>query len=401
MINRTDGHHFFVGGINYRKCETSIRSQFALNAEMIARVLSKAKDHGLSEIFILSTCNRTEIYGFFANAEQLSELLCSETKGSLSRFKEVAYVKKNNKAIEHLYEVAAGIDSQILGDYEIVGQLKGALMLSRKSYMTGAFLERLFSSVMQASKEIKNSTALSGGTVSVSFAAVQMIRNKYPDLSNKEILLLGTGKIGSNTCKNLVDYASTSRITLMNRSFHKAISLASKHHLQCAPIEELEDEVRKADIIIVATNAAFPVIHKKQIEGTGRKLIIDLSVPLNVAEDAATCPMVELIRVDELSKMKDETLLRRMAEIPKAKAIIADHFAEFKAWNQRRKHAPILSHLKTTLHHLNSRPSVGPYIGSDTANARIRKVLSHTARELNEHNRQGCQFITAINQFMH
>jgi glutamyl-tRNA reductase len=156
--------------------------------------------------------------------------------GSLSRFKEVAYVKKNNKAIEHLYEVAAGIDSQILGDYEIVGQLKGALMLSRKSYMTGAFLERLFSSVMQASKEIKNSTALSGGTVSVSFAAVQMIRNKYPDLSNKEILLLGTGKIGSNTCKNLVDYASTSRITLMNRSFHKAISLASKHHLQCAPI---------------------------------------------------------------------------------------------------------------------------------------------------------------------
>jgi glutamyl-tRNA reductase len=187
----------------------------------------------------------------------------------------------------------------------------------------------------------------------------------------------------------------------MNRSFHKAISLASKHHLQCAPIEELEDEVRKADIIIVATNAAFPVIHKKQIEGTGRKLIIDLSVPLNVAEDAATCPMVELIRVDELSKMKDETLLRRMAEIPKAKAIIADHFAEFKAWNQRRKHAPILSHLKTTLHHLNSRPSVGPYIGSDTANARIRKVLSHTARELNEHNRQGCQFITAINQFMH
>lgn len=402
MINRTDGHYFFVAGINYRKCDTAIRSQFALNAEMIANVLARAKTAGLSEIFILSTCNRTEIYGMASDAEQLISLLCSETIGSASSFKEVAYAKKNNKAVEHLYVVAAGLDSQILGDYEIVGQLKTALKLSRESNMTGSFLERLFSSVLQCSKQIKNSTSLSGGTVSVSFAAVQMIRKEYPDLSDKQILLLGIGKIGSSTCKNLVDYASAGRITLMNRSLDKAASLANKYHLRYAPLEALEDELRKADIIVVATNAATPIICRKQLEGNGKKMIIDLSVPVNVAEDAENCTDIVLIRVDELSRMKDETLLRRTAEIPKTKAIIKWHMAEFQLWNERRRHAPVLNHLKTTLHHLNMQPFYhsGQRAGSETTQARIKKVLSDTARKLDEHNRRGCQYISAINQFI-
>jgi glutamyl-tRNA reductase len=402
MIYRTDGHYFFVAGINYRKCDTAIRSQFALNVDMIARVLARAKELGLSEMFILSTCNRTEIYGLAADVDQLIALLCSETIGDVSRFREVAYIKKNKKAVEHLYEVAAGLDSQILGDYEIIGQLKTAFTLSRSGKMTGAFLERLFSSVLQASKEIKNSTALSGGTISVSFAAVQMIRSRFPDLSEKQILLLGTGKIGSNTCKNLVDYACVGRVTLMNRSLDKAAELANKYHLRYAPLEAMEEEVRKADIIIVATNATEPILSKKLLEGSGKKMIIDLSVPLNVHEDAENCAQISLIRVDELSRMKDETLLRRTAEIPKAMAIINEHMAEFKLWNDRRRHAPILNHLKTTLHDLDKQPGyhAGVRPRSETTNARIKKLLSDTARKLDEHNRKGCQFISAINQFM-
>jgi len=402
MMNRTDGHYFFVAGINYKKCDTAIRGQYALNAEMIARVLAQAKQDGLSEILILSTCNRTEIYGIAQEAEQLISLICAETSGNVDRFKEAAYIKKNNKAVEHLYQVAAGLDSQILGDYEIVGQLKTALSLSRQGNMTGSFLERLFSSVLQSSKQIKNSTALSGGTVSVSFAAVQMIRNKFPDLSKKQILLLGTGKIGSNTCKNLVDYATARHVTLMNRSMEKAASMAKKYQLRCAPIEALDEEVRKADIIIVATNSSTPIIYKKQLEGYGEKLIIDLSVPLNVAADAEDTNGMELIRVDELSKMKDETLLKRRAEIPKAKAIIAEHMADFRIWNERRKHAPILNHLKTTLLQLHTQPCFHSRErpSHESTNARIKKVLSDTARKLKEQDLRGCQYISAINQFM-
>jgi glutamyl-tRNA reductase len=369
---------------------------------MILDVLSNAKNAGLSEILILSTCNRTEIYGSAEDAEQLIDLLCAETPGSTDSFKEAAYIKKNNKAIEHLYHVAAGLDSQILGDYEIVGQLKNALSLSRQCNMTGSFLERLISSVLQSSKQIKNSTVLSGGTVSVSFSAVQLARNRFSDLSDKKILLLGTGKIGSNTCKNLVDYASARHITLMNRSMEKAEYLAKKYALRCATMEALDQEVKKADIVIVATNASTPVIYKKHLEGSGEKLIIDLSVPLNVSADAEGTAGVELIRVDELSRMKDETLSKRKAEIPKAKAIIAEHLADFKIWNERRKHAPILKHLKTTLHQLHTQPcfQVRQHPSHESTNARIKKVLSDTARKLNQQDLKGCQYISAINQFM-
>jgi len=401
-MTRTDGKYFFVAGINYKKCDTAIRGQYALNNEMAGTVLQDAKAIGLQEVFILSTCNRTEIYGLAHSADTLIELLCRRTAGDIASFRKSAYIKKNQKAVEHLYEVAAGLDSQILGDYEIVGQIKTAVRISREMNMSGTYLDRLISSVLQASKEIKNRTQLSGGTVSVSFAAVQMIRNSYEDLSGKQILVLGTGKIGTNTCKNLVDYTAPRKITLMNRSPEKARVLAKKFNLEYSPIENLAAELAMADIIITATNAPQPVILREHLEGKGEKLIIDLSVPLNVADDVPELTDVKVILVDELSKMKDETLSRRKADIPRAKEIIAEHISEFLAWHEKRKHAPMLSYLKTTLHHLHRDPGypVGNSFCAQTASTRIKKVLSDTAKDLEIHDRKGCQFISAINQFM-
>jgi glutamyl-tRNA reductase len=401
MTNRTDGNMFIVAGINYRKADTAIRGLYALNSEMVSAALAKAVSVGLSEIFILSTCNRTEIYGLAPNPETLVNLLCSETAGSVEDFVRSAYVKKNNRAIEHLYEVAAGLDSQILGDYEIVGQLKTAFKLSKKAGMTGTFLDRLVSSVLQASKEIKNRTILSGGTVSVSFAAVQMAKNHFGDLTNKKVLLLGTGKIGSNTCKNLVDYAGAQNITLINRTPEKAENLAKKYDLQFKGMDALEEEVRNADLIIAATSATSAIIHKQHVEGSKPKLIIDLSVPLNISDSVKECSGMMVIRVDELSKMKDDTLAKRKAEIPKAKEIISEHISEFTTWNERRKHAPLLNHLKTTLHNLHKHPHYSPVTScSEIADTRIKKVLSDTARKLHLYDRRGCDYISAINQFM-
>src|SRR6476620_7624342 len=217
---------FWVAGINYKKSDAAVRGQFAINEEQYSRVLELAKSAGLQEVFVLSSCNRTEIYGLTPDGSILVDILCSETQWQAETFYKLAYFKQGNAAINHLFEVGAGLDSQILGDYEIVGQIKNAVKFSRQQNCIGGFIERLVNGVLQASKNVKNQTALSGGTVSVSFAAVQYIRENIKSISSKNILLIGVGKIGRNTCKNLVDYLQTTNITLLNRTTEKAIELA-------------------------------------------------------------------------------------------------------------------------------------------------------------------------------
>src|SRR5580658_5793436 len=219
---------FFVVGINYKKTDAAIRGQFAIGNEQYEKILTLAPSFHITELFVLSTCNRTEIYGFADSADLLAGLLCTQTNGGRDAFLELAYVKKGLQAIEHLFEVAAGIDSQILGDYEIVGQIKQAVKFAREHGFVGPFLERLVNCVLQSSKAVKNQTEISGGTVSVSFAAIQYIRGRFANLNEKRILLIGVGKIGRNTCRNMVDYLGTRNITLMNRTGEKAAELAAE-----------------------------------------------------------------------------------------------------------------------------------------------------------------------------
>ncbi len=184
-----DISRFYVAGINYKKTDAAVRGQFAVSTENYELILSNSITNGVNEMFILSTCNRTEVYGVTNDASQLIDLLCAHTTGDKKTFKSRAYIKSGNEAIEHLFNVSAGLDSQILGDYEIVGQIKQAVKFAKEHGRIGAFTERLVNSVLQSSKTIKNQTQLSGGTVSVSFSAVQYIRQNVKDLQNKKILL--------------------------------------------------------------------------------------------------------------------------------------------------------------------------------------------------------------------
>lgn len=392
--------NFYVAGINYKKSDASVRGQFAINNDQYAAILKKAAQQGLTEIFILSTCNRTEIYGFAYCSHQLVELLCSETIGDVETFTDAAYSKNGLEAVEHVFNVGAGLDSQILGDYEIVGQLKTSVKFSKEQGSIGAFTERLINSVLQSSKLIKNNTQLSGGTVSVSFAAVQYIRKAFTKPSSKKILLLGVGKIGRNTCKNLVDYLGTDKITLINRSPEKAEELANELGLRAASIENLSEEIGKADIILVATNSPEPTILKEHVDGHGKKLIIDLSIPYNVEEAAQQLPNVHLVNVDELSKLKDETLKMRMAEVPKAKAIIAEVMEEFNQWCEMRKHVPMLKELKVKLKELYRHPQYLHAAGSPKIDVQIQRVLNETAGKIKIQNQRGCQYIAALNDFI-
>lgn len=387
---------FYVAGINYKKSDAATRGEFAVNESQYNEILAQAREQQLDEIFILSTCNRTEIYGFAHTASELVSLLCSHTTGNMADFMNAAYIKTGWEAVDHLFRVGAGIDSQILGDYEIVGQLKTAVKFAKERDFVGAFTERLINSVLQASKQIKNQTQLSGGTVSVSFAAVQYIRKHISQLRDKKILLVGTGKIGRNTCRNLVDYTGCKNITLMNRTPEKAAALAAELGLSFGLIEDLGVALRKADIVLVATHATEPVILAQDLVPGQQKLLIDLSIPNNIDPQAADVEGICLVGVDELSRMKDETLRKREAEVPRALAIIEEIVQEFREWQDMRKHVPMLRQLKDKLQLLHTLPQ---YTGTACTKT-IQRVLNETAGKMRVENSGGCHYITALHQFI-
>ncbi len=397
-----NSNSFYVIGINYKRADVETRGLFALDTENYACLLADANNFSIQEVFVLSTCNRTEIYGFANHSDDLIHLLCSHTTGSAEEFKKSAYIKNDAEAVEHLFKVGAGLDSQILGDYEIVGQLKSAVKFAKHHQRTGAFTERLINSVLQASKSIKKNTQLSGGTVSVAFAAVQLIRSLIKNISSKRILLLGVGKIGSNACKNLVDYLNTKNITLVNRSYEKAFTLAKELGLKAADFADLQNEITDADVILVATNAETPVVLQSHFINSNEKLIIDLSIPFNVEESVRNLPNITLINVDELSRLKDETLSKRQAEVPKAKAIIVDVMKEFYNWFAMRNHVPMLTSLKGRLKEIHSSAAIQININDtpEIVDIRIQKVLNETAGKIKTENLKGCFYIKAINDFI-
>jgi len=401
---------FFVAGINYKKTDAVLRGQFAISNDQYAKLLALAPSYHLKELFVISTCNRTEIYGFSESAANLCQLLCTQTEGSVATFTEIAYIKNGKAAIQHLFDVAAGLDSQILGDYEIVGQLKQAIKFAREHDFINVYLDRLVNAVFQSSKLIKTNTGLSGGTVSVSFAAIQFIKENVADIADKKIVLIGTGKIGRNSGKNLVDYLQTKNITLINRTAAKAAALADELGLRYAPIETLDKHVDDADIILVATNAAEPVILQSQLVNKGSKVIIDLSIPCNVEVSAKQLPNITLVNVDDLSKIKDATLNKREEEIPKAQAIIKEQIFEFLEWHEMRKNVPALKSIKNKLHGMQACELYTSYVARQTTsvtsfsaantNLKIQKVLNGIAVKMRSENQPGCTYIAAINEFI-
>lgn len=398
---------FFIVGINYKKTDASTRGLFSVNNDQYEQIIAEAPIFGVSQLFVLSTCNRTEIYGFAQHSAELAMLLCNHTEGCVADFIEKSYVRSGEQAIEHLFHVASGLDSQILGDYEIVGQIKKSAKFSKERNFIGAYLERIINEVLQASKKIRTNTGLSSGTVSVSFAAVQFIRNQFGSCTDKEILLLGTGKIGSSTCKNIADYLPAASVTLMNRHADKACRLADAFNFSCEEIDQLQSCMERADIIIIATNADEPLIHRADLAHLNRKLIIDLSLPCNVAEDVKTLSHIQLVNVDELSKIKDETLVKRSAEIPKVKMIIAEHMREFLSWHEMRKHVPLLKNVKSKLLTLqsdaifdSSQSALCSSFNNKASGDKIQKVIDGMAVKLRLQHQPGCHYIEAINDFI-
>ena len=351
MENNIGSKHlyFYVVGLSYKKADAEIRGKFSLDNTAKTQVLEQAKIAGIESLIVTSTCNRTEIYGFAEHPFQLIQLICENSRGTVEDFQKVGFVYKNHEAINHMFRVGTGLDSQILGDFEIISQIKSSFTESRSFGLINAFLDRLINAVIQASKRIKNETQISSGATSVSFAAVQYIIRNVDDLRNKNLLLFGTGKIGRNTCENLVKHSKNDHITLINRTKQKAEILAGKLNLVVKDYSELHLELQKADVVIVATGAQNPTIDKTLLNLKKPLLILDLSIPKNVHENTREIDGVTLIHMDHLSQMTDDTLENRKRFIPEAEAIIDEVRNEFLTWMKARRFAPTIHALKEKL----------------------------------------------------
>ena len=289
----------------------------------------------------------------------------------------------------------AALPSQILGDFEIISQIKNAFNQSKSYGLVNSFMERLVNSVIQASKKIKTDTEISSGATSVSFASVQYIIKNVEDIANKNILLFGTGKIGRNTCENLVKHTKHEQITLINRTKDKAEKLAEKLDLVVKNYSDLQLEIQKADILVVATGAQNPTIDKAILNLKKPLLILDLSIPKNVNENVNEIEGVTLIHMDHLSQMTDETLENRKKHIPAAEAIIEEIKDEFRTWTKGRKFAPTINALKAKLNDIkNSELDFQSKKIADfneeqaeiISNRIIQKITTHFANHLKDEN---------------
>jgi len=393
--NNTKPSHFYVVGLNYKKADAETRGKFSLSDQAKSNLLDEARLEGIPSVIAISTCNRTELYGFAEHPFQLISLLCKHSNGTVEDFQRVAYIHKNNEAISHLFKVGTGMDSQILGDFEIISQVKTGFITAREKGLTNSYFERLVNSVIQASKRIKNETEISTGATSVSFASVHYILHNVKDIKEKNILLFGTGKIGRNTCENLVKHTKNNHITLINRTKDKARKIAGKFNLIVKDYADLQAELQNADVLIVATGAQNPTIDKELLNLKKPLLILDLSIPKNVNENVLDVTDVTLVHLDQLSQMTDDTLAKRKEYVPQAMAIIDEVKHEFITWTQARKFAPTIHALKAKLEEIKEtelkyhKKKIQNF-DEDHANLitsrLIQKITSHFANHLKNEN---------------
>ncbi len=388
--------NFSIAGINYRKSDVNVRGKFSLSQEQCEFLLRETITKQIPGAFVLSTCNRTEIYGISHQPRELIELLCLNTQGTVQDFIEHGYIKQGLAAVEHLFKVSAGLDSQIIGDYEILSQLKHAAKTAREQGCINNFLERLISFALQSSKEIKSKTQLSSGTVSVSYAAIEIIKEKINNLASKKILLIGTGKIGNHIAKNLKTYLPDCALSFCNRTNEKALLLAQQSNANFIEYEQLNVAADAFDIIIVSAASDRFIISPIHFKTIKPRLILDLSVPKNVDPSVNSIDGIELMNVDEISAILNNTIDRRKAEIPKAINIINATIDEVKDWFGMQLNNPVLRKVKLQLHELSKQNSA-----DKDHTEKIHKTVSSLAIQLRKQSNKGCQCIHAMNDYLH
>src|SRR5437870_9001927 len=321
----------FAAGVSHKTAPVELREQVAVKQSAIVDLAFVLKCFGhLDEIVLLSTCNRVEIYGTTRQAtghiKSLLQLHCAEPR----KLDDYIYVYEDDDAVRHLLRVAAGLDSMVLGETEITGQIKNAYEIARNAGLTGRVLNRLFQKAFQATKEIRTRTGIGRGTVSIKSTAVELIGKT--DLSQQSIMILGAGEMAESCVRLLVKKGARS-IFISSRSFDRAIELATQYEGQAVCLGDCLFEMPDVDVVIAATSSSETLLSRDDVKNlmkTRRNrplLLIDLSVPRNIDPAAGELENVSLYNIDDLEAVARRGVDARERELAACHQIIEAHVA--------------------------------------------------------------------------
>ena len=345
-------------GLNHKSAPIEVRERFVFCEEDIKRFIPLLRLNGVSGAIVLSTCNRTEIY--YEMNEFLVPLKASDIENLLFTYRKTDktvlkyfYHKENEDVAAHLFRVGSGLDSMALGEYQVVGQIKNAVQISKLNKLISCGLSKLFDDALKAGKQVRTETALNRGAVSISYAGVELASRKLRHLSAHPVLLVGAGQTSELTIQNLVK-KSCSLFTIVNRTREKATELAEKYHATVGEMDQLAELLCLNDIVITSTASKKPLfdldmVKEAMIRREGKPLFfLDLSVPRNVATEVGALEHVHVYDVDALNHVIENNLEKRKGEIAMAEMMIAASVDEFMKWFNIRALAPAFKTIYTS-----------------------------------------------------
>ena len=393
-------------GISYRKTDFRIREKFAVDRKHYAHILHATEMLNIEELFILSTCNRTEYYLIHPQIEELVDHLSHYLQLDFQEIEKQTYQLQGVEALRHFFRVASGLDSQIIGDHEIVSQIKDAVQLPKRYGKIRSFMERMINTGLNASRLVKRNTSISNGSTSVAHAAVNWIRENDTE-SGRSCLLIGVGQIGRAVAHNFAAVLPQKKLFITNRSTEKTKRLASRlENVQSLSWNEWKDRLADFSHLIVCTAAGgkkllsaqdFDEVHHKQS-------ILDLTLPSDVDAEVREKENLVYLNVDEVSSVMKETVEERRRDLPKAQEILERSVSDFVSWDAMRRYAPIIQMTKKQLAAVHEYPDmdaeVCPVDKSYVHSDKIDELLKNMAKEAKVANIHACSYIKAFQNFV-
>ena len=344
-------------GLSHHTAPVAVRERHAFPAHTMGEALIALRDYeAIREALMLQTCGRLEIYAELEDYEvgvrQLKAFLANFRHGDVSDMESYMYTLLGSQAIEHLIRVSTGLDSMLLGEAEILGQVKDAYVQAQRAQSLGKTLHTLFRSALEAGKSARTHTAISGDSTSIASAAVAYATQHVGTLSGKNVLVIGAGKMGTQAARRL-KAEGAGEIVVMNRSQERARAVADElgESVRPAGAQRLVDALAAADVVVTSTGAShFIVTVDNAAQAMAARpdrplFIVDIAVPRDVDPDVAEIPGVSVVDVDGLKSVVDITLEKRREAIPLVEEIVAEHVERFGHWYQSRVAIPVISSL--------------------------------------------------------
>ncbi len=348
--------HSLVVGLNFKSADLQTREKLSFPEAEIASAFERLKTQGYTEIIILSTCNRVEIYTSSTDPHKsyldLCHFLADYGKLVKDELQPHLYFKHCNDAVTHLFSVASGIDSMVVGEYQILHQIKRAYEIAQQKNMTGQNLNKLFQSAIQVGKLVQTNTAIGAGAVSIGSIAVDLVKEIFPQNSSFRLLLLGAGEVAELTASHLKGYGNAD-IRIASRTEENAMALIKKFGGSLVDFENRHQEAAHSDIVIVSTAAPHYILNKAELSACMhvRKgqvcFYIDLSVPRNIDPDVQQIDEVILYSIDDLQKVAELNRKKRSKAVDSAKMLIDESIGDFSMWYAKQKLMPTIQELRS------------------------------------------------------